>query len=195
MLALPEQAGYTALIIGIDPGSNTLGFSEIYFDVRDLSIIKSVARTLKGASILGPLGLSQSHSDRYCRIFSLAKEILKNFVELEPNFVICESPFISSRQPMAYGALMEIVFAVRRAVLDYDSTQPMDTVDPPRAKKAVGAPGNAKKPEMQSAVIKLKDEFKLDELLSDAPLESLDEHSIDALAIAYFKLQSLRRGE
>ena len=96
---------------------------------------------------------------------------------------------------MAYGALMEIVFAVRRAVLDYDNTQPLDTVDPPRAKKAVGATGNAKKPEMMASVLKLKEEFKLDEVTSNSTIENLDEHSIDALAIAYFKLQSLRKGE
>ena len=57
------------------------------------------------------------------------------------------------------------------------------------AKKAVGAPGNADKDKMKECVIKNYGYF----YHGDTPVDELDEHSIDAIAVAYSNFLSLSK--
>jgi Holliday junction resolvasome RuvABC endonuclease subunit len=61
-------------------------------------------------------------------------------------------------------------------------------IDPPSVKKAVGATSHAKKDEVKAALARLPDL----NYNGPVPLEMLDEHSIDALAVAYCRLKILR---
>jgi Holliday junction resolvasome RuvABC endonuclease subunit len=178
-------------IIGIDPGSTTLGFSVLEYDARTLKIIRTYALTFNAGKMkLSDLDI-ESHSERYARIYELMEALYDKFVELQPTFVICESPFMAMRRPQAYGALVEVVFAIRSALRKYDPTMSLDLIDPPSAKNAVGAAGNAKKEQVQAALMKLLPELHFDESLSEAPFAKLDEHSVDGTAIAYSRWKKL----
>ena len=73
---------------------------------------------------------------------------------------------------------------VKYAVYDWDSTVPVVFIDPPTVKKAFKAAGN-KKEQMSEALSKLAE-------LQFPGTENLDEHSVDALAVAYGRLLTLR---
>ncbi|EKD22653.1 MAG: hypothetical protein ACD_84C00020G0001, partial [uncultured bacterium] len=77
---------------------------------------------------------------------------------------------------------------IRRAVMHYDIWTSLDFVDPPTVKKAVGAHGKSQKYDVRKKVLALKELCYNGEI----PIELLDEHSIDALAVAYHRLIILR---
>jgi Holliday junction resolvasome RuvABC endonuclease subunit len=80
--------------------------------------------------------------------------------------------------------LANLFIAVEKAL----TSTPLDLVDPPTAKKAIGAKGNAKKEDVLRAM------EKIPELVEncETTLKDLDEHSLDSMAIAYYRLQKLR---
>jgi Holliday junction resolvasome RuvABC endonuclease subunit len=178
-------------IVGIDPGSTTLGFSVLEYDARTLKIIRVYAHTFNASKMKLNLLDIESHSERYARIYELMEAIYEGFVELQPNFVISESPFMAMRRPQAYGALVEVVFAIRSALRKYDPTMSLDLIDPPSAKNAVGAPGNAKKEQVFAALKKMLPQLNFDEERSGCTFDELDEHSVDGIAIAYSRWKKL----
>lgn len=185
---------YICRIIGIDPGSTTLGMTVLEYDCRTMKIVKTYSWTLNA----GRLNLSEldtmMHSERYARIFELADILYEFFVKILPNSIITESPFLKKRFPLPFAVLTEVVFAVRLAVRRYDPSISLDLVDPPSAKKAVGAKtvkgGNQKEP-VHAALRLLLDSLHFDETLSASTFNDLDEHSIDSMAVAYYKWNSL----
>lgn len=178
-------------IVGIDPGSTTLGFAVLEYDLRTFEIVRTYARTFNAGKMkLNALDIA-NHSERYARIYELTDTLYDAFVELMPNFVISESPFMAMRRPQAYGALVEVVFAIRSALRKYDPTMSLDLIDPPSAKNAVGAAGNAKKEQVHIAMKKLLPTLHFDESLSGASFDELDEHSVDGSAIAYSRWKKL----
>ena len=178
-------------IVGIDPGSTTLGFSILEYDLHSFEIVRTYARTFNAGKMkLSELDIA-NHSERYARIYELMDALYDAFVEIEPTLVISESPFMAKRMPMAYGALVEVVFAIRSALRKYDPTMNLDLIDPPRAKNAVGAAGNAKKDQVHAALKKLLPDLHFDETRSSESFDGLDEHSVDGLAIAYSRWKKL----
>ncbi len=178
-------------IVGIDPGSTTLGFSILEYDLHSFEIVRTYARTFNAGKMkLSELDIA-NHSERYARIYELMDTLYDAFVEMEPTFVISESPFMAMRRPQAYGALVEVVFAIRSALRKYDPTMNLDLIDPPRAKNAVGAAGNAKKEQVHAALKKLLPNLHFDETRSSESFDKLDEHSVDGLAIAYSRWRKL----
>lgn len=185
----PRNASSVATIIGIDPGSETLGIARIDFDVVTLDIVRTTSKTFVGSKLEGMnWWLAQTHSERFARI-EAHKQNLKNILfDCSPIIVACESPFYNSLRPSAYGVLVEVLGALHQACFEYHPDLAFTLIDPPSAKKAVGAKGNAKKEQMREAVLVLHD-LKFQGPVS---LGLLDEHSIDAIAIAYSKLQEFR---
>jgi Holliday junction resolvasome RuvABC endonuclease subunit len=90
------------------------------------------------------------------------------------------------RRPQAYGALTEVVSMIRSTVIDHDWFVPFSLVDPPTVKMAVGAKGNADKDGVMAAM-KL-----IPEITALIDCSTLDEHSVDAIAVGYCALVRLR---
>lgn len=67
-----------------------------------------------------------------------------------------------------------------------NSLATINGIDPSSVKNAVGAKGNAKKEVMAEQLLTLENI-----LLSDRPLRELDEHSVDAVAVAYSAYKNL----
>lgn len=181
MLVMPEWAPETVGIVGIDPGSHTLGIALIEVDINTLQIVRSTAKTYAGAKMGKGTYHTELHGDRAGRIFAHRQNVHR-FCEIEQPYIIAsEAPFSSRLHPQVFGVLTEVVDAIRAGVSDYDQTKNVLLIDPPTVKNAVGAPGNASKDIMRAKVLalaELKYEGRID-------LSKLDEHSIDALAVAY----------
>lgn len=191
MLSIPLSSGNIAKIVGIDPGTETLGVAIIHFNVEDFSIVRCEAATYKGSALLRNEWTRELFGDRYSRIEAHRFNLYKILVEEQPLIVGCESPFISRRFPQAGLALTEVVCAIRASLRLYDLFKPLYSVTPPEAKKAVGAKVNKDKREVAKSILKIK------ALTSTAvlPLTTLDEHSIDALAVAYCLLQHAKESK
>jgi len=186
MLKMPDDAESVATIIGIDPGSDTLGVGVIHFDVATLDIVSSEAFTLNGTRNGRGTFATEIHGDRLGRIESHRARLLGVFQEYQPLEIASESPFISRRMPSAFGALTETVCAVRQAMMQYDAWKLLHMYDPPTVKTQVGVAGNTGGPEgkklMLQALVRIQEVLAYD---GRVPMELLDEHSVDGLAVAF----------
>lgn len=179
----------TVSIIGIDPGTNTLGFSVIYFDCKTMEILSTFATTFIGEKLSRNDDYSRFlHGERFMRLRAHEENLLHLFYQIQPFQVVAESNFMNTRRPQAYGALVETVSAIKSALYRYDRWKPLYLIDPPTVKKAIGAKGNADKEEVKRCLLLLKDDLCFH---GDIPIEELDEHSVDAIAIAYQRYKAL----
>lgn len=189
MLTIDQNSSPIVKIVGLDPGSVSLGVGVFNIDLTNFRIVSSDAWTLNGSKLLGKESwIESTHGSRVGRIASLEEELLGIFMRVQPNAIASESPFFNSRFPQAYGALTEVMCTIRRAVMHYDLWTPLHLIDPPTVKMAVGVKGNADKDQMKVAVGNLA-EIQYRGII---PFEQLDEHSIDALAVAYSHYTNLR---
>lgn len=176
-------------VVGIDPGTNTLGFSVLDLNVFTGIVDLVYVTTLKAVQSLNHFQPYRDvHGDRSAKLHAHKENLREMFCHFLPTAIICESPFLG-KFPQAFEALVECKMAIRAAVYEYDPTVPLETVDPPTAKMAVGAPGKSKdKEDVKRAILRLP----IIQNLSGLHLESLDEHSIDSIAVGFTKCQQIR---
>ena len=191
MLSIPLSSGDIAKIVGIDPGTETLGIAIIHFNIFTFKIVKCEAATYKGSQLLSNDWTRSIFGDRYTRIEAHRHNLYKLLEQEQPLIIGCESPFISRRFPQAGLALTEIVSGIRAAVRLHDLWKPCYLVSPPEAKKAVGAKVSKDKGAVKRAILQIPAISKT----CTTPINALDEHSIDALAIAYFLLQQTKESK
>lgn len=177
-------------ILGIDPGTDTLGVSLLGFDLSDHSLTLHEARTYRASDRLDPFSITAlSHGERYARMTLLCQALADLMERTRPHAIISEAPFLG-RFPQSFEALVQCVNMIRTTVYQYNPAFALETVDPPSAKKAVGAvvSGPDKKESVRQAILRLP--------IACAPgvhLGALDEHTIDSLAVAIFKAKQIRR--
>ena len=188
MHLMPVNAGSVARIIGIDPGSESLGLSCIDYDLVTQQVVSSTAQTFVGSKMGMNEWMGEVHSNRFARIDAHYQNLMWVLQTMQPTFVVCETPFFNPRRPNAFEVLVEVLKMIRQALWDYDRHMRLETVDPPSVKKGVKAPGNADKAAMTVAVCRLEGL----NYQGTVPLAQLDEHSIDALAVAWVKVNQLR---
>lgn len=186
MLRLPADSGSIISVVGIDPGTTTLGTAVLWIDLNTMGIVSSHAETLRGDRLQAEESwLGGLHGDRFSRIRAIESALLHLFRQVNPFLIASEAPFISMRQPQAYGALTEVMCGITNAVMFYDAWKPLYRIDPPTVKKSVGAPGNGDKHAVKQAILRLSEQLRF-----EGNLALCDEHSIDALAVAYGRWRS-----
>lgn len=169
-------------LIGIDPGSNTLGVAIMHIEPLTWGIISTHAKTFVGTRLSSTdEWTTEVYGDRLGRIFAHEQNLFRIFEETRPLLVASESPFYSQRHPQAFGALTEVICAIRNALRQHDGSKQVFLVDPPTVKRAVGAPGNGDKDRVREAILKLTNL----NYVGDIPLIDIDEHSLDAIAVCY----------
>ncbi len=188
MLTMPFGSPPVVSVIGLDPGSHSLGVGILMLDARTLQIVGSEALTLNGDRLAGKNSwMAEVYGDRIARITAMRDTLIAIFRHHQPLDIATESPFYSQRRPQAFSALTEVICAIRDAVMQYDSWKTLYSIDPPTVKMAVGAAGNAPKEIMKEKILGLA----CLRYNGEIPLHHLDEHSIDALAVAYCRYKSL----
>lgn len=194
MLTMPPDSSSVVSIVGLDPGSETLGAAVLYVDMLSWQIIGSEAYTFKGSKLAGKDDwTTEVHGNRLGRIAAHEENLLAFFRYYRPLAIASESPFFNRLHPSAFGPLMEVISAIRSAAMQYDLWKQVYLIDPPSVKNAVGVHGGRGGEEgkrlMKQAVLVLAPVFRYS---GPTPLDQLDEHSIDALAVAYCRYQQIK---
>lgn len=186
MLVMPK-ADTCARIFGVDPGTDRLGTALLTVDLVTGRIRIAKAKTLGASKAPSRYPVvAEYHGDRIAKHHFLRDELYSMFVEDEPHWVISESPFMG-KFAQAFESLVQVVYNLRLALFEYDPIAPLHVIDPPSVKLAVGARGRSDKDVMKVAVMKL--DVECDIVLSD-----LDEHAIDAIAVAYSLAKKISAG-
>lgn len=187
MLELPEGDSIYRLT-SIDPGTTTMGIALFEIDLKERYATVGSAFTYNASYALENYpGLAECHGDRNARLFAQRDFLRGLFYQFQPHGVISEAPFMG-RFPQAYAALVECVQIIRSAVIEYDPLMPLQTVDPPTAKNAVGVKARgSQKEEVAEAVCRLPGIHFMDGV---SPYD-FDEHTADAVAVGYYRIKQL----
>jgi Holliday junction resolvasome RuvABC endonuclease subunit len=182
MLNLSDKSNLSLRILSIDPGTVNLGscfavgdFGKKTFTVnyaKTFSIERLIDHTNVYKTETYSTNISMAHS-----VYALMRDLLKHF---EPDWVICESPYLNSMFPVSYAKLTICAQAIQEAVKDHHFSLPFFFIDPSSVKKGVGVKGNdGNKASMYTAVTNTPD------IIKGINISHLDEHSIDAIAVGY----------
>lgn len=186
MLVLPQQSG-PFRVLGIDPGTTTLGVAILHWDVDQPKIYVENAFTLTANDrLLGYQAFTEIHGSRIARFCQQADELANIFVNVKPHAVIAESPYMG-RFAQSFGALTECVLNIRQTLFNHDMSMPLLQVDPTSVKKTVGV----KKGRMSDKEDVRRALRERPELIWGVDLEALDEHSVDAVAVALYYLLTM----
>lgn len=181
MLEYPADQPTLVTICGIDPGTECLGLSSIEFDVATRSIVKISANTLVSSrSHHYSSRIEELHGAQFARMQAHYETLRLFFMRTEPIAVACESPFYFKLRPGAYGPLSETMQAIKRSLFDSQPNTPFFVYPPSTVKKAVSAGAHCGKDEMRVALLK----HSLVVKYYDGDISLLDEHSLDAIAVA-----------
>lgn len=182
-------------VLGIDPGSVTLGVAVLDFDLDTRTVELVDARTFDASKGLAAYrNVVAIHGERVARLIAHEQGLWTYFCTMRPQAIVSESPYLG-RFPQAFAALTECITAIRRAVLQYDPFMPLYMADPMTVKAAVGVHGKGRKDKqalrkenVQAAVVALP-------LINRTGIDltQLDEHSIDAIAVAMSRLVEMQK--
>lgn len=180
-------------LLGIDPGSTFIGFSLMRIDSVSLAIRDTDAFTINlKKSPYYPKWLTDYQDDRYCRISALEEEFFTILNTYHPCLVASESPFFDRSKPTAFAVLVEVLNAIKRVLMKYDSTYPLMLVEPSLLKKSVGVQlGKYKKGMKQKDMVR-DAVLQLSNINCKRDMSKLDEHSIDAIGAVYSAYLSLK---
>ena len=178
---LPDTQGWEVNIMGIDPGGN-VGVTIMTLDFHTRKILRTQAISLNiMKSEFFNRQSANTTSDSEERLLATAIELRELLWLYRPVHVYCESPFFRAATATAFASLTRLIQVIKNVLREFNDAIPFYLIDPPRAKKAVGAKGNAKKDEMTIAIEKLRPTISLETLTED-----LTEHSVDSTAICYW---------
>ena len=188
MLTVPNNSLCEFSIIGLDPGSNAFGIAVLNVNIDTMKIVSSNAWTVFGERLAGKSNWAEEiHGARVNRILAIEQNLVSIFKHYNPVIIASESPFINNAFPAAGIALTEVLACIRKAVMQYDSWKVLHLIPPSLVKNGVGAGGGVNKVSVRDKVIALS-ELNYN---GNVNIEKLDEHSIDALAVAYTKYKQL----
>jgi Holliday junction resolvasome RuvABC endonuclease subunit len=188
MLRLSENYSPVASICGIDPGTNHLGFAVMEITTDSLAINSIHAFTLVADKLIEDDDLiAIQHTERIAKIYALQQTLTNLYNYYKPFTICCESPYYNHFRPNAYGALVEIIYAIRMSVINYNSNVRFQTYEPSIIKKAVGANAIAKKDGVKLAI---KNNSAIIAKLSTS-IDILDDHALDAIAVCFTHFNKL----
>lgn len=187
MLRMPPGAEPFINVVGLDPGSTTFGVAVIRFNIETFQIDRSTAWTINVPRLVRKNDwVSSIHGDRFGRILELGYELLRIFQDFEAFSIVTESPFFNRARPQAGVVLFEVLATIRHAVLAYDKWKELEEIPPSNVKNAVGASGGGGKDAVRNRVLALAGQLRYE---GNVPIDMLDEHSIDALAVAFSRIK------
>lgn len=175
-------------ICSIDPGSDTMGISFLDVDIWSNRIIVVSSVTIKASRQPGLYEhLADVRGTRRVRIDRLGETFFRLLCAYRPDLVVAESPYMG-RFVTAFEALVECRLMIREVLWSYDRSMTLQLVEPTVAKQAVGAiVKKGSKENVRDSVLILEDL----EWAPDVPAFSLDEHSIDSIAVGYAKAKEV----
>jgi Holliday junction resolvasome RuvABC endonuclease subunit len=188
MLVIPEASPLVATLVGHDPGSDTFGVGIMQINILSLDIVQSEAFTLKGAKLGKGTWETEMQGEMIGRIWGIEQELYEIYRRYEPWLIGSEVPFIG-RFPQAGIVLTRVMSSIHHAIRRYDPWKVLHKYEPGVVKNAVGADGRVKKDPVREGILKLKPVLHY---CGETPLEALDEHSIDSLAVCMAMLLELR---
>ncbi len=187
MLTLPDGPS-TYRIMSIDPGTNTLGVAVLDLCLINYTVDLVFVNTIQGMKNARSLvEFEESFGSRQAKLHTHHRILTDLILKTKPNAIVSEAPYMG-RFAQAFEALVQCLIMIQSAIGEYDPWLVLETIDPMSVKKAVGvSKKGSNKDLVRDAVLGLRNLTNS----SDKPLPFCDEHSIDAIAVGFWKLQQI----
>ena len=202
-LNFAQQGPEYFTILGIDPGSTTMGVSAMHVNFATLQIHGAELLTLHALKPTGGRQINQwmldTHSERSMRLRELAWMLGQQLMYQRPVFVACEAPFFNPRNPNAYQVLVETMKVIENTVYAWNPWRPLYRIETTVAKKAV-APKDPAGILALKAIKDSKEKVRFcverhPEIAKWVNYAIHDEHNVDALIVAYAQLTRIRAND
>lgn len=169
-------------MVAIDPGLINCGIAIFNLNYSLKCVERIEGFTLTNDRLFNFAGLSEDNwTDRIIKLQKLRHALSIVMYNSAPSIVVCESPFFNRLRPSAFEPLVEVMTVIKQAVLDFNMNIMLDTLEPRVIKKAIGADAMDGKEAVREAVRRTE---PITNVLVN-PIDSLDQHAIDAVAIGY----------
>ena len=171
-------------VLGVDNGTDTVGIAVVdHHLATGLSkVIHAETLTASRTAYTRHEGRLDARGKMHARLDVISTFFWEVLNEFDPDVVGCESPF-QHLHAQSFAALTTAMNGLSSTTFDYCTTLEFSKISPGSAKKAVcpvGQYGNSKEHIREMIGINNDIEF-VDGLL----LNNLDEHAVDAIAVAH----------
>lgn len=187
MLTISQQSCIYRFF-AIDPGSDTLGLS--IFDLNTITKRLSIVdvTTVSAARMSRDhFDINDIHGNKTARLLAHKDMLYQSLINWFPQAIICESSYMG-KFAHAFGVGIETMTYLKQAAYEYNPYMPFETIDPSSAKKALKASIKGKDSVRESILALVPSEI---DYYGSVPIQLLDEHSIDSIAIGYYKYKQL----
>lgn len=184
MLSIPTH-NEAFRVLGIDPGGSSLGLSIVEWTMDKPEFTVTMATTLKMTGRDYPLA-DMHHNARLAKLFELEDQLHCFLNHYRPHAIASESPFMG-QFATAFKSLSECLIIIQRYAYYYNPHLSFNYYAPKQVKSKVGvnlSGSNGRKKEDNRNAI-----FSFPNLNWLVDRELLDEHAIDATAVALTHLK------
>lgn len=173
-----ELGKYRTRILSIDPGSNSTGISILELDNNNNITVLFVTTLNPTAELFKYRHVIQQHGERFAKFVYICDILTTLLIQYNPRYVVCEAAYMA-KFPQAFAVLTEEIALLRMTVYKYDSSIPFNMEGASSVKSAIGVSGKVHdKGLVRNAIIGLNLHYA-----DGINLDTLDEHSFDAIAI------------
>lgn len=183
MSLYPQLQHLQLNILAIDPGLNNIGFSHLLYSYPNSSISSITAHTFKPEPTVPAYQLSEYLDDRTIKLLSIKDYFSSLLTSTHFDLIVCEAPFFYASKPGAYRALVEVISVFKQHLADTNPITPFIQLEPLLVKRYVKSLNISNKDSTKEALYLLNLHNYID-------LNTLDEHSVDAISIGYAFLKS-----
>ncbi len=180
-------------LLAIDPGLNNIGLATYELSLVPFKINRIHASTLKEDRVIDDIVYdNETALERDYKRSRMVAAVMKHVVEVNPDIIICESPFFDRNKPGSFAILTEVILEIRQEISRFNDRIRFSFLAPQLVKKTLGVAGIKGKEIVRDAM------EKQTHLLSalDQSIDDIDEHSIDAMTVGYtFILQNFDTGD
>lgn len=182
-----EHDGNCFRVVGMDPGSRSLGIAVLDYYPSDGMLCLEKAWTFKTNPVVANnKDRVETYGEMFVRLEAIYDHVLETLSLYRPDHVISESPYMQ-KHAQAYSVLVQVLAAIASGVHEYSASLVLDKIDPSTVKASLGVPGNSPdKSLMQKAIMSLR----YFENRSSINLSELDEHSIDGIGVGHYYCRS-----
>lgn len=168
------------MILSIDPGINNCGIAIIdttkAFTVIETVLVKNARKFTEEEK-----ALEIEYGTRAVKVEAILKTVRGLLNKYDIKTVTVEAPFYNALTPVAYGSLLEVIFAIKYDII-VKGKYIFKLIEPLLVKKMFTNKGMAPKDLIKEFLFKKKEDASI---LIASDIDSLSEHEIDAIAVGF----------
>jgi len=189
-------------ILGIDPGTKTMGYSIMTVDLRTLERVDMETFTINAErptdGRLAADFMPEHHSELFKRVREHEVRLMHILQTYQPFQVAVELPFFNRLHPGAFDPLVQMFAMVQNTVYDYNPWMTLYKVENTVTKAMVTPESKAERKRIREAYATSKERVaacvKMHSDFTFIDTDLLDEHEIDASLVAEWRRRQLMIG-